>query len=116
MSLPLFLAFKSRFTAIIWASLLGGLSQPAGALCAYLWFKSRGHHTDVAAGGDDEEEGQQGEVVYGILFAITAGIMCNVALQLYGQAVGIHHSQRLPMICAFVGMGILGCSFAITEG
>lgn len=114
MSLPLFLAFKSRMTAILWASLLGGLSQPAGALCAYLWFKSSGRYTH---GGDNDgdEEGGASQVAYGILFAVTAGIMCNVALQLYGQAVGIYHSQRLPMICAFVGMGVLGCSFAVTE-
>lgn len=57
MSLPLFLAFKSRFTAILWASILGGLSQPAGALCASLWFKS--HNGDPPS-----------DVVYGVLFAI----------------------------------------------
>lgn len=110
MSLPLFLAFKSRMTAILWASLLGGLSQPAGALCAFLWFRS------ASDGTGDGVEGDKTNVVYGVLFAVTAGIMCNVALQLYGQAVGIYHSQRLPMVCAFVGMGVLGVSFAMTEG
>ncbi|KAF8423664.1 Zinc/iron permease [Tirmania nivea] len=107
-SLPLFLAFKSRILAMFWASLLGGLSQPAGALCAYLWFRS-------TRDGDGNEDVGSRNVVYGVLFAITAGIMCNVALLLYGQAVGIYHSQRLPMVCAFVGMGVLGVSFAMTQ-
>ncbi|RPB18482.1 hypothetical protein L211DRAFT_75980 [Terfezia boudieri ATCC MYA-4762] len=108
-SLPLFLASKSRALAMTWACLLGGLSQPAGALCAYLWFRS-------TRDGDGNEDVGSRDVVYGVLFAITAGIMCNVALQLYGQAVGIYHSQRLPMVCAFVGMGVLGMSFAMTAG
>lgn len=87
-SLPLFLASKSRALAMTWASLLGGLSQPAGALCAYIWFRSTrdGDGNDVVGGRD---------AMYGVLFAITAGIMCNVALQLYGQAVGIYHSQKI---------------------
>ena len=58
MSLPLFLAFRSRLVAIVWASLLGGLSQPAGALCAALFLRGR-------------EEGAPNEAVYGILFAVT---------------------------------------------
>ena len=108
MSLPLFLALKSRVLAMFWASLLGGLSQPVGALCAYLWFRSTRDE-------DGNEDVESRDVAYGVLFAVTAGIMCNVALQLYGQAVGIYHSQRLPMVCAFVGMGVLGVSFAMTE-
>ncbi|KAI5780166.1 ZIP zinc transporter-domain-containing protein [Peziza echinospora] len=101
-SLPLFLAFKSRPKAILWASILGGLSQPAGALFASIWL-------------DSNKGAPPSEVVYGILFAITAGIMSNVGLQLYGQAVSIYHNQKLPLIFAFLGMSILGISFAMAE-
>jgi len=100
MSLPLFLALKSRKTAILWASVLGGLSQPIGALCAHLWFMSH-------KGGPPSPD------IYGILFAITAGMMSNVALQLYGQAVSVYHHHRVPMVLAFIGMGVMGMSFAI---
>lgn len=44
-----------------------------------------------------------------------AGIMSNVAVQLYGQAVSIYHNQRIPLLFAFLGMGILGVSFAMNE-
>ncbi|KAF8475976.1 Zinc/iron permease [Kalaharituber pfeilii] len=102
MSLPLFLAFKSRFTAILWASLLGGLSQPVGAFVAWLWLKAH-------------KGGPPSEVGYGILFAVTAGIMSNVAVQLFGQAVSIYHNLKVPVIFAFLGMGILGISSAMNE-
>lgn len=101
MSVPLFMALKSRPKAMFYASLFGGLSQPIGALTAFLWFKAAGQAPS--------------EVVYGALFAVTAGIMANVAVQLYGQAVAVYHNQKLPLICAFVGMGILGMSFAMTS-
>jgi zinc transporter, ZIP family len=60
MALPLFLALESRWEAMLWSSLLGGLSQPAGAGVAALWFK-------LAGEGDMEP----GEAVYGIMFAVT---------------------------------------------
>lgn len=101
MSLPLFMALKSRPKAIFFATLFGGLSQPLGALAAFLWFKAAGQAPS--------------EVVYGALFAVTAGIMANVAVQLYGQAVAVYHNQKLPLIFAFLGMGILGVSFAMTS-
>lgn len=102
MSLPLFLALKSRLWAIVWASLLGGLAQPLGAGLAALTMRP---------GGSGEEEGGRG---YGVLFAITAGIMCSVGLQLFSQAVQLKHGSKVPFVCGFVGMGLLGVSFALT--
>lgn len=101
MALPLFLALKSRPKAIITASLLGGLSQPLGALCAMLWLKSGPPPSPT---------------VYGVFFALTAGIMSSVGLQLYGQACNNHHNSRLCLTFGFVGMGILGFSFAMMGG
>ncbi|KAL7275289.1 Zinc transporter [Rhizina undulata] len=101
MSLPLFLALKSRLMAILWASLLGGLAQPIGAGIAMFTLRDRsGEETDGS----------------GYIFAITAGIMCSVGLQLFCQAVQIHHDSRLPLFFGFLGMAMLGLSFALTAG
>ncbi|RPA87635.1 Zinc/iron permease [Ascobolus immersus RN42] len=106
MSLPLFLAFKSRWKAIATASFLGGLSQPLGALAASIWLGNN----------DGDRKNQDHFEVYGWLFSITAGIMCSVGLQLYAQAVNIHHSSRLCLLFGTLGMGILGLCYAMTGG
>lgn len=108
MALPLFLAFKSRPKAILAASILGGLSQPLGALAASIWLRN--------SHNEDGNKGEGSGVVYGVLFSITAGIMCSVALQLYAQAVSIHHSSRLCLMFGVLGMGILGFCYAMTGG
>ncbi|KAH0538281.1 hypothetical protein FGG08_005101 [Glutinoglossum americanum] len=105
MALPLFLALQSRWKAMFWSSLLGGLSQPVGAGVAALWFKLAG-----------EGNMKPGEAVYGIMFAVTSGIMTSVALQLFSEALSISHNRPLCITFAFIGMGILGTSFALTAG
>jgi len=102
MALPLFLAMQSRTKAIIWASLLGGLAQPAGAAIAWLTIRGRDYDLNTAA--------------YGILFSITSGIMCSVGLQLFSQANQIYQGSRLTFIFAFIGMGLLGFSSALNAG
>ena len=103
MALPLYLALGSRWKAMIWSSILGGISQPLGAGVAALWFKVAGH-TDMAPG----------ERIYGSMFAVTAGIMTSVALQLYSESLALTHNRGLCNAFAFIGMGILGVSFALT--
>lgn len=105
MALPLYLAIGSRWKAMFWSSLLGGVSQPFGAGVAALWFK--------AAGTSDRAPG---ETVYGCMFAITAGIMASVALQLFSESLALNHNRNLCLAFAFVGMAILGLSFALTAG
>lgn len=104
MSLPLYLALNSRVKAIIWSSFLGGLSQPLGAGIAALWFKLAQRS---ASGGPDE-------TVYGCMFAITAGIMTSVALSLFSESLQMSHNKGICIVFAFVGMGILGVSSALT--
>ena len=65
MALPLYLAIKSRPRAIVWSALLGGVSQPLGAGLAALWFF-------LSRNGVQDNEG---EGVYGVLFAITGKSM-----------------------------------------
>jgi zinc transporter, ZIP family len=103
LALPLFLALNSRLKAILWASLLGGASQPLGAGIAEVWFRVARSRDMVPSEG-----------VYGIMFAITSGIMTNVALQLFSESLGLIHKKGLCIAMAFVGMGILGFCNALT--
>lgn len=107
MALPLYLAINSRWKAMFWSALLGGASQPLGAGVAALWFK-------VAGRGKSDGVGEPGEKVYGCMFAVTAGIMAMVSLQLLGESLDLTHSRKLCFVSAFAGMGILGLSSALT--
>lgn len=104
MALPLFLALHSRIRAMFWASLLGGVSQPLGAGIAATWFKLAG-----------EEGHKPGTAVYGGMFAVTAGIMASVALQLFVESLSLNHNRNLCIAFAFVGMAIMGASNALTS-
>lgn len=103
LALPLFLALNSRFRAMLWASLLGGVSQPLGAGIAAAWFKIAGRSGN-----------KPGEAIYGVMFAITAGIMTSVALQLFAESLSLNHNHKLCTAFAFIGMSIMGMSAALT--
>ncbi|MCJ1355351.1 MAG: hypothetical protein MMC33_005342 [Icmadophila ericetorum] len=103
MALPLYLAIGVRWKAMLWSSLLGGISQPLGAGVAALGFHVAGRSNWAP-----------GEKLYGAMFAVTAGIMTSVALQLFSQSLSLTHNRNLCITFAFVGMGILGFSFALT--
>jgi ZIP family zinc transporter len=106
MSLPLYLALGSRFKAIAWSSVLGGFSQPLGAGIAALWFKIAKNHGS----------GSPSEAVYGGMFALTAGVMTSVALSLFSESLSLSHNKNACIAWAFLGMAILGISFAMTAG
>ena len=106
MSLPLYLALGSRFKAIVWSSILGGLSQPLGAGVAALWF----HLASEGKFG----LGAPSEGVYGGMFAVTAGVMTSVALSLFSESLTLSHRKGMCIAFAFTGMGILGFSSALT--
>jgi ZIP family zinc transporter len=105
LALPLYLAIGSRWKAMMWSALLGGVSQPLGAGVAALSFRIAGRRK-----GEDEMEDR----VYGCMFAVTSGIMAMVSLQLLGESLDLTHSRRLCFVSAFCGMGILGLSSALT--
>lgn len=102
MALPLYMALGSRFRAMVWSALLGGLSQPFGAGIAALWFKlaNKTHMTPNA-------------VAYGCLFALTSGIMVSVGLQLFVESLSLNHDRNMCMFFAFLGMSLLGLSNAL---
>ena len=99
MALPLYMALGSRVKAILWSSLLGGLSQPLGAAVAVVWFKlARRSHVAIDS------------TAYACLFAVTAGIMVSVALQLFVESLSLNHNRNLSIFFAFLGMTLLGVS------
>ncbi|KAH6687294.1 vacuolar membrane zinc transporter [Plectosphaerella plurivora] len=102
MALPLYMALRSRWRALLWSSLLGGLSQPLGAAIAVLWFRIA-NHAHMAPSS----------VAYACMFAITAGIMVSVALQLFVEALSLEHNRNLCTFFAFIGMALLGISSAV---
>ncbi|KAK3357576.1 Zinc/iron permease [Lasiosphaeria hispida] len=103
MALPLYLALGSRLKAVLWSSLLGGLSQPLGAAVAVLWFHI----------ADNRSEFGIDNVAYACLFAVTAGIMTSVALQLFVESLSLNHNKNLSIFFAFLGMIMLGLSNAL---
>lgn len=102
MALPLYMAIGSRWKAMLWSSALGGFSQPLGAAVAVLWFKIA-KRSDILI--DD--------VGYACLFAVTAGIMTSVALQLFVESLSLNHNRNLSIVFAFLGMCLLGFSNAL---
>lgn len=104
MALPLYMALNSRWKAMGWSFVLGGLSQPFGAGFAVLWFKIA-KHTHMTPDN----------VAYGCLFAVTAGIMASVALQLFVESLSLNHNRNLSIVFAFLGMALLGLSSAFTS-
>ncbi|RMD41230.1 hypothetical protein DV735_g3892, partial [Chaetothyriales sp. CBS 134920] len=98
MSLPLYLALHSRLKAILWASFLGGASQPLGAAVAALWFHLASR---TPLGAPDEK-------VYGAMFALTSGVMTSVALSLFSESVQLSHNKSTYIVFAFIGMVVVG--------
>ncbi|KAI9370579.1 Zinc/iron permease [Aspergillus egyptiacus] len=110
MALPLYLAINSRGWAMFWSSLLGGISQPAGAGLAALWIWC----TRKAGSGSADGETDTSWAVYGCMFAVTAGVMTSVGLQLFTEGLVLTHQRNMAIGCAIAGMGLMGVSFALT--
>jgi ZIP family zinc transporter len=68
-ALPLYIATRSRIKSFLYASLLGGLSQPLGALIGYLFLKE----SELACWDHD--------FIYGMLFAAVGGLMSVICVQ-----------------------------------
>ncbi|PGH36115.1 hypothetical protein GX50_00970 [[Emmonsia] crescens] len=115
MALPLYLALNSKLKAMLWSSLLGGVSQPAGAGIAALWIWGAGKAAGGGSNGAAADTDNLSWAVYGGMFAATAGVMTSVSLQLFSEGLVLSHNRSLCIGFAILGMGILGFSFALTE-
>lgn len=111
MALPLYLALNSRGWAMFWSSLLGGISQPAGAGLAALWIWG----TRKAGSGAGDGQNETSFAVYGCMFAVTAGVMTSVGLQLFTEGLVLTHQRNMAIAFAIGGMGLMGLSFALTS-
>jgi ZIP family zinc transporter len=103
MAMPLHFALGSRWKAFLVASIIGGLSQPAGAGVAVAWFKIVGRHG-----------GTPSDVIFGIMFAVTSGIMASVAISLFTDSLDHANNKTLCTGFAFLGIVIMGASQALT--
>ncbi|KAL3484923.1 Zinc/iron permease [Aspergillus germanicus] len=110
MALPLYLALNSRGWAMFWSSLLGGISQPAGAGLAALWIWG----ARKAGSGAGDGQNETSWAVYGCMFAVTAGVMTSVGLQLFTEGLVLTHQRNMAIGFAIGGMGLMGLSFALT--
>ncbi|KAL3467213.1 Zinc/iron permease [Aspergillus heterothallicus] len=110
MALPLYLAINSRGWAMFWSSLLGGISQPAGAGLAALWIWG----ARKAGSGAGDGQNETSWAVYGCMFAVTAGVMTSVGLQLFTEGLVLTHQRNMAIGFAIGGMGLMGLSFALT--
>lgn len=104
LALPIYLASRSRVKALIVTAIIGGAAQPFGAGLAALWFKLAG-----------KEGHAPGTEAYGIMFAITAGVMTNVALMLFKEGMDIGHNRESCIYFAFFGMTVMMLSNALTS-
>ena len=66
-ALPLYFATKSRVRAFFYAALLGGMSQPLGAALGVLAL--------------DNVTQEQQDMLFGITFGVTSGMMSLIAVQ-----------------------------------
>lgn len=78
MTLPLYAAFRTKWYAILTASVLGGGSQPLGALIGYFIFKNTGAK----------------ELHINLLLSITSGFLFVIGLMMFQTAVGFSDSHH----------------------
>ncbi|KAI7848456.1 ZIP zinc transporter-domain-containing protein [Circinella umbellata] len=94
-ALPLYLALKSRTAAFGWAALLGGLSQPIGALLGLLLMRNI----------DSDKE----NLMFGITFAVVSGMMTLITIQsMLPQAIKADTNHRYVLPFFFLGIFFVG--------
>ena len=101
-ALPIYIATRSSIKAFLVAVLLGGLSQPLGALVAYLML---GQQVDAT-----------NNILYGVIFSVTAGIMSSISIQgMIPVGLKIDAGSGNFTFGFFAGIGIFGLSQVIAE-
>ncbi|KAI8380181.1 Zinc/iron permease [Blakeslea trispora] len=96
-SLPLYYATRSRATAFTYAAILGGLSQPIGALIGLFLIKN------ITQQGED--------LLFGIVFGCVSGMMSLITIQsMLPQAIRADKNQRYVVAFFFLGIFLVGLS------
>lgn len=99
---PFYASLRKKWQAVLLASILGGCSQPLGAVVAWLMFRHQNLHTDAT------------DILYGSIMGMTCGFLCIIGLQMYGTAIGFGGTQKVCLTSAFAGMFIVGSCYALT--
>lgn len=86
MTLPFYAAFESKALALLITTILGGCSQPLGALIGYLLFKNK--------------EADRGQPHMDMYLSVTAGFLLVIGLQMFQTGIGFsqghHHHEGEP--------------------
>ena len=88
MTLPFYSIFENKWLSILITTVLGGGSQPLGALIGYLIFRDRNQNNPNL--GDDEPN-------MDLLLSITSGFLLVIALQMFQTGIGFsdgHHHHE----------------------
>ncbi|KAF7720838.1 hypothetical protein EC973_005981 [Apophysomyces ossiformis] len=102
-ALPLYYATGSKWAAFTYAAVLGGFSQPLGALLGLLAIKS--------------VEKVQEDMLFGITFGITSGMMSMITIQgLLPQAIKADSRQEYVLGFFFLGIFLVGLSSILQDG
>ncbi|CUM50409.1 uncharacterized protein AC631_01774 [Debaryomyces fabryi] len=114
MCLPLYFLFSSssggfaKLKAVAISSILGGLSQPAGAILGYFFLKynDKGDSFDI----------HSLSFVLGISLAVTSGFLTVIGLSMYGSAISFHGGMlNLLLFWCILGMCIIGLSSIVNS-
>ncbi|KAI5957605.1 ZRT3 [Candida theae] len=104
MCLPLFYAMSTtkyaKLKAVSISALLGGISQPLGALLGYVFLKINSHKYDL----------QALHFIFGITMAVTSGFLTVVALTMFGSAVAFGGNMNFVISWCIVGIMLIGLS------
>ncbi|KAI7907212.1 Zinc/iron permease [Cokeromyces recurvatus] len=96
-ALPLYYATGSRFAAFMYASFLGGMSQPLGAILGLLVIRN----VDYI----------QEKYLFGIIFGVVSGMMCLIAVQsMLPQAIRTDKSNQCVPLFFFIGILFISLS------
>ncbi|CAI5756849.1 unnamed protein product [Candida verbasci] len=107
MCLPLYYSMSktikyAKFKAILISSLLGGLSQPLGAILGYFFLKYNNNkqYYDL----------NKLNFIFGLTLSITSGFLTVVSLSMYGNAVSFGGNTSFVMIWCLIGICLIGLS------
>ncbi|XBW37259.1 hypothetical protein QEN19_002842 [Hanseniaspora menglaensis] len=105
MCLPIYSAFASKFKAVVLISLLGGMTQPLGALLGYFIHTMYMDHENNNESGFLHWISVNSELVNLLLMSVTSGFLFVIGLQMLQTAVGFSdsHDHDIPSISSDSG-------------
>ncbi|KAI9483995.1 MAG: Zinc/iron permease [Benjaminiella poitrasii] len=101
-ALPLYYATRSRMTAFTYAAIMGGLSQPLGALIGLGLIKNISEKSE--------------NWLFGIVFGCVSGMMSLITIQsMLPQAIRADNKQHLVLLFFFIGVLLVGLTSILEE-